>query len=227
MSAAQKPPLFPMIRHLSKIITPVLLCFPVSANQITATSLVTGLGASLCVMKGDGFWDIAAGFLFLITYTLDNCDGEIARIKNQCSSFGMRFDSFVDWVVHSSLFAAMGYGAAERFENELWVWLGVVAAMGGTLNYALGFYIDSLDKATAESEEAWKVIKTGKFSRNPESILEWSLFVFRELMRADFCFIFLALALVDSVWLLVPLGAIGSQIYWITQFIRGASDFHV
>ena len=227
MNEINKKPIFPLIRHLSKLITPVLVNFPISANQITATSLLTGLAASLCVMMGDVLWDIAAGLLFIITYTLDNCDGEIARIKNQCSAFGMRFDSFVDWVVHSSLFASMGYGAAERFGNELWLWLGIVAAVGGTINYVLGFYMDSLHKARAESEEAWEAMKTGEFSRKPEGICDWMLFVFRELMRADFCFIFLALAFADSVWLLVPFGAIGSQIYWISQFVRGASDFHV
>ena len=227
MNVIHKKSLFPLIRHLSKMITPVLVYFPVSANQITATSLFTGLAASLCVLKGNAIWDVVAGLLFVITYILDNCDGEIARLKNQCSSFGMRFDSFVDWVVHSSLFAAMGYGSAERFENEIWLWLGVAGAFGGTLNYALGFYLDSLDKAAAESREAWEAKKTGEFTRKPEGICDWALFVFRELMRADFCFIFLVLAIFDLAWLLIPLGAIGAQIYWISQFARGANEYHV
>jgi hypothetical protein len=37
----------------------------------------------------------------------------------------------------------------------------------------------------------------------------------------------LALALFDVTWVLVPAGAIGSQVYWITQFAQGANDFHV
>ena len=34
-----------------------------------------------------------------MTYVLDNCDGEIARLKDQCSTFGMWFDTLVDWIV--------------------------------------------------------------------------------------------------------------------------------
>ena len=41
------------------------------------------------------------------------CDGEIARIKDQCSYFGMRYDSFVDFIVHVAFFACLGIGVAE------------------------------------------------------------------------------------------------------------------
>ena len=42
-----------------------------------------------------------------------------------------------------------------------------------------------------------------------------------------FCFIVLALALFDLTWLLLPAGAICSQVYWIAQFVRGAREFNV
>jgi len=219
--------LFPLIRHLSRLITPVLLRLPVSPNQITAASLITGLASAWFVMKGDFFFDIIAGLLFIITYVLDNCDGEVARIKKQCSSFGMRFDSFVDWVVHSALFTAMGYGLADRFVDDIWYWLGITAAIGGTINYIIGFYIDVREIAEAETLEAWEERKTGATSRKPEGLGDWSLFVFRELIRADFCFILLGFAAFDLLWILVPAGAIGAQFYWISQLFRGASDFHV
>ena len=57
--------------------------------------------------------------------------------------------------------------------------------------------------------------------------MEWGVFVFRELFRADFCFIVLALTLVDLTWLLLPAGAVGSQVYWATQLVEGADEFHV
>lgn len=219
--------LFPLIRYLSKAATPVLMRLPVSANQITAASLVSGLAAAWCVTQGSMGWDIAAGALFVITYVLDNCDGEIARLKDQCSEFGMHFDTFVDWVVHTALFAGLGIGAAARFDNELWFWMGMVAAAGGTINYIIGFILDARDKAAAASDEAWEASKTGETARQPEGLSDWALYIFRELTRADFCFIVLGLALFDVAWVLVPFGAIGSQVYWITQLAKGANDFHV
>ncbi len=230
MSEAVKTSLFPLIRHLSIRVTPVFVRLPVSANQITTASLVSGLAAAWCVMRGDAFWDIAAGALFVVTYILDNCDGEIARIKNQASTFGMHYDTFVDWAVHTAFFAGLGYGVAERFENDLWLWLGLAAAAGGTINYGLGFYLEARDKATQESEQTGEILgvsETGETHRQPENLSDWVLYIFRELTRADFCFIILALAVFDVTWVLVPAGAIGSQVYWITQFVRGANDFQV
>ncbi len=227
MNATANNPLFPLIRHLSKYATPVFMRLPVSANHITAASLVSGLAAAWCLMQGSRTWDIAAGALFVMTYVLDNCDGEIARLKDQCTTFGMRFDSFVDWAVHTAFFAALGYGAAARFGNDLWFWLGLAAAAGCTINYCVGFFLDARDKAAADSEEAWAASKTGETAREPEGLSDWFLYAFRELTRADFCFIVLALAIFDVTWVLIPAGAIGSQVYWITQFAQGANDFHV
>ena len=94
MTVGEKTPVFPLIQHLSMLATLALARMPVTANQITATSLATGLAASWCLLQGGGCW-AAAGVLFVVTYVLDNCDGEIARLKDQCSTF----DTLVDWIV--------------------------------------------------------------------------------------------------------------------------------
>ncbi len=36
-------PLFPVVRHLSTVVTPALLAMPITANQITTASLLAGL----------------------------------------------------------------------------------------------------------------------------------------------------------------------------------------
>ncbi len=43
----------PLIRRISRHATPVLARLPVSANQITAVSLLTGLASGWCMMQGD------------------------------------------------------------------------------------------------------------------------------------------------------------------------------
>ena len=231
MNATVNNQLFPLIRYLSKIATPVLMRLPVSANQITAASLVSGLAAAWCLIQGKMAWDISAGALFVITYVLDNCDGEIARLKDQCSEFGMRFDTFVDWAVHTAFFAALGIGVAGRFDNDLWLWMGMIAAAGGTINYGVSFYLDAHEKAKTEAEAIREGGGEGKrpekTHREPEGLSDWVLYAFRELTRADFCFIVLALAVFDLTWFLLPTAAVGAHAYWATQFIRGARDHHV
>ena len=181
-----------------------------------------GLGACWLLTAGEQLQGIIAAALFVIAYILDNCDGEIARLKGQTSTFGMWFDTIVDWIVHSAFFAALGVGVARIFENHLWLWLGLIAALGGTINFFLGLYLDARDKDTADDADAPE-----PQPRDPENLSEWMIFFFRELSRADFCFIVLILALFDWLWILLPAGAIGSQVYWIMQFAKGARDYHV
>ncbi len=99
---------FPLVRHLSVRVTPVLAKLPVHASQITAVSLLTGLASGLCMMQGERTWGIIGGVFLVICYVLDNCDGEIARLKNQASRLGMHFDTFVDAAVHTFFFVALG-----------------------------------------------------------------------------------------------------------------------
>ncbi|MDH5748914.1 MAG: CDP-alcohol phosphatidyltransferase family protein [Rhodospirillales bacterium] len=219
--------LFPMVRHLSYRVTPALAKTPISANQVTSLSLVCGLVCNGMFLVGETAWGIVGALFFVVTYILDNCDGEIARLKDQCSAFGMRYDSFVDWIVHSSFFPALGIGVHSATGNEVWLWLGWIGGAGGTFNYAVGFWVEARnrrEKAESYDETGREAVEN---SHRPENLGEWLLFAFRELSRADFCFIVLALAVFDLTWLLLPLGAVGAQAYWITQFARRAREFHV
>ncbi len=218
---ATNDPIFPLIRHFSRRVTAVLLRLPVSANQVTAVSFALGLGAAWAAGQATQVWAIASGLLMTAAYVLDNCDGEIARFKNQCSRFGMYFDTFVDWIVHAAFFWALGVGMATTTGQAFWNWLGLAAAVGGTINYVLGLVLAALAPGTgidpASTEDP----------QRPHTPGEWILFAFRELTRADFCFIILALAVFDALWVLLPAGAIGAQVYWVTAMFKRAREFHV
>ncbi|HEX9701228.1 MAG TPA: CDP-alcohol phosphatidyltransferase family protein [Rhodospirillales bacterium] len=211
---------FPVVRHLSRLVTPALLRLPVTANQVTALSLAAGIAACWHAAQGTHLGAVTAGVWMVVCYVLDNCDGEVARAKNQCSTFGMHFDTFVDWLVHAGFFAGLGWGVAAASGKNIWFHLGLVAAAGATVNYGIGLFFELRGRASAAGPPAPEY-------RQPQGARDWVLYAFRELTRADFCFIVLGLGAFDALWLLVPFGAVGAQVYWITQFIRGARDFHV
>ncbi|MDA0306846.1 MAG: CDP-alcohol phosphatidyltransferase family protein [Proteobacteria bacterium] len=221
MNGQEKIPLFPLVRHLSKRVTPLLARLPVTANQITVASLAFGLGACWLLMTGGYREGVIAAGLFVVAYILDNCDGEIARLKGQSSTFGMWFDTTVDWIIHSAFFAALGVRVASVFGNDIWLWLGLIAALGGTINFFLGIYLYARDRDSDQNND-----EPAPQHRDPESVSAWVVFFFRELSRADFCFIVLGLALSGWLWVLLPAAAIGSQVYWIMQFAKGARDYH-
>jgi phosphatidylglycerophosphate synthase len=208
--------LFPLIRHFSNPVSKVLIKLPVTPNQITSASLVFGL-AGCFYLSRDSFEDRIFGCLFFIAaYILDNCDGEVARHKNLSTNFGRKLDSFVDWIVHTVFFAALGYGIAQETQDNIWLWLGLLGGLGGTINYSLGILLDDPNASQVFADAS-----------QPETLKDYIVFVFRELFRADFCFIVLALTLLDALWLLLPAAAIGAQIYWILYLTSRDKNYHV
>ena len=227
--------LFPLIRQISAQVSPRLARLPITANQITAVSLVVGLAGNWYIAEGGYRATLIGAGLFLLCYILDNSDGEVARIKKQESEFGDKFDTLVDWLVHATFFVALGVGVERETGNVLWLWLGWSGALGSSINYFVGLAMDArfLAQIRAENEEAGVEQEyqggTGGDDHHlpPEDWKQWILFAFRELTRADFCFIVLALAVFDVTWFLLPTAAVGTHAYWATQFIRGARDHHV
>ena len=102
--------------------------------------------------------------------------------------------------------------------SALWVWLGGCAAIGATINSALMW------TTGAAGEE-----EISRLSELPETAtwVDITSFVLRGLIKADFWLILLLLTLSDLVWLLLPAGAIGSQVFWLLYLRRSARRFHV
>lgn len=210
--------LFPLVRHLSFWVTPLLYRTPATPNQITALSMLLGLTASVAYAFDAYAWDVTAGVLFILCYVLDNCDGEIARLKDMRSSFGAAFDTFVDWLVHATIFVGMGIGLWQRDGSSVWLWLAAAAAAGATVNYVAG-----LVRGQGEGE----ILPDTPEAPELTSLWEHALFAFRELSRADFCFILFLVAVFRLEFLLLPAAAIGAQAYWIASFFKRSRTFHV
>ena len=171
-------------------------------------------------MQGTYGLAVAGGGLLVLCYLFDNIDGEIARLKGLQSTFGMHYDTFADWLVHAAFFPALGLGETARSGNDLWVWLGVAAGAGATINYVVVLYLDRRDGVPESTTAAPRTPRAS-------SLAGKLVYAFRELSRADFCFIVLALALIDGLWPLLPCAAAGAQVYWMTAGAQQARDAHV
>lgn len=207
----------PLTRVSSLPFIRLFAALPITPNQITALSLILGVWACYLFYVGDHKNTLIAAILFTFSYILDNCDGSIARLKGLTSEFGKRFDTFVDWFVNNLFFVMLGWGEWIRSGETFWLWCGVVAAFGGTVNYIIDQIRDTQEKAAG----------TEKIEDGPDdSVADQTVFTSR-VIRSDFCFIVLALALFDLVWLLLPASAIGAQVYWGLQFVKGFRRHHV
>lgn len=214
----EKPPhLFPLIRHLSYPLSLALNHLPVTPNQLTSLSMVCGLSGAWMLRHDDYASTLIAAFLLLGYYILDNSDGEIARLKGMTSEFGKRYDTFNDWIVHTAIFLCLGWGVAEKSGNEIWLWFGGAAAVGGTINYIIDTIRDTREKAAGME----------KIEDGPDESAGDRMVFSSRVVRTDFCFIVLVLALIDAVRLLLPASAIGAQVYWGLQFVKNFRRHHV
>ncbi|MBK17251.1 MAG: hypothetical protein CMM52_00220 [Rhodospirillaceae bacterium] len=216
--------LFPLVRQFSYRLTKLLLLTPLTPNHVTALSLLSGLAAAWFFAQGNYQDGLIGGALFVLGYTLDNCDGEIARLKNLSSEFGAKFDDVVDWLVDSVFFIALGYGTWIASDTIFWFWCGVAATVGATIDYVvdLFYYAGKEAEENAQTREEQAVVQ-----KEPENIIDWLILIFHKFSRADFCMIVFALALFDILWLLLPAAAIGAQAYWITDLFNRARGWRI
>lgn len=215
--------IFPLVRHLSYRLTPILLKTPITPNQITIISLLLGLICAACFTQGNWIAGIIGGLLLVASYTFDNCDGEVARIKNMSSEFGAKLDDISDWMVDVSFFVALGYGTAQVSGQQFWFWLGLAAAAGALIDYIVDLRYEAKKSkdpdAISREEQAIE-------PRKPEDGLDWVIYIFHKLSRADFCIIVRILTLFNVTWILLPFAAIGAQAYWITDLFERARGYH-
>ena len=200
---------FPLIRQCSQPCSAILVKLPITPNQITTASLLLGVTGGIFFISSNFETQLIGSFIFFLSYILDNCDGEVARYKNLTSSFGEEFDTFVDWIVHAFFFVTLGYGTSLETENLIWLWVGLIASAGATINYFLVTFILKFKDCEDQTHGA-------KFD---ETMTQKIIYIFREIFRSDFCFIVILLTIIDYHWLLLPAAAIGTQIYWIMALI--------
>jgi phosphatidylglycerophosphate synthase len=83
-----------------------------------------------------GFWPWApiGGALLFLSLVLDNCDGEVARVKYQFSTWGAWFDIYSDFVVNVAFMIGMAVGAYRVFDEPLYLYAGAFTA------FAMSFY---------------------------------------------------------------------------------------
>lgn len=215
--------LFPLVRHLSYRLTPLLLNTPITPNQVTAIALILGLFCAVCFMTGTHIAGIIGSVLMTASYTFDNCDGEIARIKNLSSDFGAKFDDLADWVVDAGFFAALGYGTYSVTGQSVWLWFGCAAAAGAFIDYIVDLIYHRKNKS---KEEALSRERQACAPKKPEDKIDWLIYILHKLSRADFCIIVLILALFNATWVLLPFAAVGAQVYWITDLFEKARGYH-
>ena len=192
-------------RVLSAFLTRGVIRLPVTPNQVTVASLVTGLiGAWLLGIEGvvPSLLGLA---LFQLSVVLDHVDGEVARLKFQFSPLGKWLDNVSDHVVDLAVIALLTWRVAGVRTPGTFAVLGLAAAAGVTGAFVVVFW--------------WSVSEQSRAARTtaPAQLLAPVLAFLAN--RDGFSLaLWVAVLLGHPTWFLWAL-ALGANAYWVTWLL--------
>ena len=190
-------------RRLSTLLTGLLVRTPLSPNQVTFLSFLVLLPGIYLLSTGGRTSLIGAGLLIQLSFTLDCCDGEMARLRGQSSPFGAWFDGTLDRIAELMLFIALGL-ALERQTGDPRAWVYTLIAFSAlamthivTLMNANAFGKGKVEEAQARGLIGWLA---GLFRIQPQKV--------RNYLRSG----------IDVYLMVFTLGAVFDQLMWIVFY---------
>lgn len=200
---------FRLNRLFSTPLASVLLATPLTPNQVTCLSLLSGLAAGWLFSYGHTKTSIVAALLYVLACLLDNCDGEIARKKNLGSAFGAWFDIGADLLTDIAVFTGIGLSMLGRGDDAN-VALFLALCLSGA---AIHCVLVVLEKLRGFGPAAYG-------APNTQGSARLSFFkLFDALREGDACWLVLLFALAGKAHTLLWFGGIYMQILWITALL--------
>jgi len=144
-------------RPLALFLTALAVRTSVTANQVTALSVLTALIGAAFFLFNHPAALLAGVFFFHLWYLLDHVDGQVARYRGSESLSGVYLDYLSHYVVHGAFFVSLGLGAYFSGRNDLFIFCAVSAGFGSAL---LSAFYDARYKAmfhalTRRREARW------------------------------------------------------------------------
>ncbi len=168
----------PYDQRIARVLVRPLARLGVTANQITAASLVLALGAgALFALGGTPAIHWAAG-IFVLARFLDHFDGELARLTGTASRFGYYFDYITGGLSHAALFAGIGWGLAGGPLGGWALALGLAGCASALLAMGLNLDLDrqlGLGEGEAVGYPGWAgfELEDGIYLLAPVTWLGW------------------------------------------------------
>ncbi len=184
-----------IIRKISGFISGFLIRTPVTPNQVTIISLILGIISGVFFSLGEYTYTITAGLLYFLSTVFDQCDGEVARLKQMETEFGRKLDIVVDAIVNAVIFIGITIALYTKICSVLVIIAGFFAMTGITISLLMTTYFSHDSKIDTEAKE-----------------------MLDKLNNKDFFYIIMLLMVIfnQMIWFLLIM-AVGTNIYWIVH----------
>ena len=186
-----------IIRKISGFISGFLSRTPVTPNQVTIISLILGIISGVFFSLGEYTYTITAGLLYFLSTVFDQCDGEVARLKQMETEFGRKLDIIVDAIVNAVIVIGITIAVYVRMGSNLIIIAGFLAMTGITISLLMTTYFSHDSKQDTGTKE-----------------------MLDKLNNKDFFYITMLLSVIfnQMIWFLLVM-AVGTNIYWIVHKI--------
>jgi len=186
-----------IIRKISGLISGFLSRTPVSPNQVTIISLILGIISGVFFSLGEYTYTITAGLLYFLSTVFDQCDGEVARLKQMETEFGRNLDIIVDAITNAVIVVGITIAVYMKMGTALVIIAGFFAMTGITISLLQATYFSHYNKKVTGAME-----------------------MLDKLNNKDFFYIIMLLSVIfnQMIWFLLIM-AVGTNIYWIVHKI--------
>jgi len=184
-------------RHLSRVVSGVVVGWPVTPNQITVASIIVGLAGGAMLATVSHGARLAGVLALMVSSVLDGVDGEVARARFEESLGGARLDLAGDYAAHLATFVGLGIGLVRGGLPRMGVWAAaLVAGVGGAMAAMHAMVVRPI------------LITTGDLhgSTDPPGVVE-------RLAGRDYTYLLLLFALVGHLEWFVYAAALGSWVF--------------
>ena len=124
-------------RPAGRIVSKLLVHTAVTPNQVSACSTVIGLISAALFAVGTAGAALAGALCLQLSAIVDCIDGDLARALYKQSALGKWLDIVGDQVVHVAVFLGLGVGLWRSGSAAPVMLLGIVAAVGVVLSFAV------------------------------------------------------------------------------------------
>ena len=188
-------------RKFSRLLTRFFLRTPLTPNQITVLSFLTGLIGASCFLLGSYAWAVTGALLLQFSTVIDCVDGEVARVKMLESPFGEWLDISLDTVVHIAIFLGVGVAVWKQDAIAAAPLLGGMLAAAACISFPL---ITIAEKTEEEGRQhaGWADV--------------WLDNMVAGLTSRDYSLLVLLCAIAGKLAWFLWAAAIGAQVFWLT-----------
>ncbi len=186
-----------IIRKISGFISGFLSRTPVTPNQVTIISLILGIISGIFFSLGEHTYTITAGLLYFLSTVFDQCDGEVARLKQMETEFGRKLDIIVDAIANAVIVIGITIAVYVKMDFALVIIAGFLAVTGISISLLLTTYFSHDSKKNTGTKD-----------------------MLDKLNNKDFFYIIMLLSVIfnQMIWFLLIM-AVGTNIYWVVHKI--------